>query len=60
MKSMIYSEQVESEEDLVTRIAEASETIRHMPEIFQRTRQSLLRRCDFCWNVGGCNFEHLL
>lgn len=60
MKSIIYSEQVESEEDLVARIVEASETIRHMPEIFQRTQQSLLRRCNLCRNVGGRNFEHLL
>jgi len=29
MKSMIYSEQVESEEDLVADIIEASEIIRH-------------------------------
>ncbi|EFN64231.1 hypothetical protein EAG_15159, partial [Camponotus floridanus] len=59
LKTMIYSEQIESEEDLVARIVEASETIRHMPEIFQRMRQSLLRRCNFCRNVGGRNFEHL-
>jgi len=33
---MVYSEQVEFEEDLVAGIVETSETIRHMP-IFQRT-----------------------
>lgn len=60
MKNMIYSEPVESEEDLVARIVEASETIRQTPGIFQRTRESLLRRSDFCRNVGGRNFEHLL
>jgi len=45
MKSIIYSEQVKSEEDLVAHIVEASETIRHMSEIFQRMQQSLLRCC---------------
>jgi hypothetical protein len=30
------------------------------PVIIERTRQSLLRRCQLCIEVGGCTFERLL
>ena len=30
------------------------------PGIIERTRQSLLRRCQLCIEVGGSTFEHLL
>jgi len=38
---------------------EAAETIRNIPGVFERTRQSFLRHCQ-CIDVGRQNFEHLL
>jgi hypothetical protein len=60
MKNFMCSSPVESEEDLIGRIVEAAATIRQKPGIFERTRQSLLRRCNFVIEVRGRTFEHLL
>jgi len=38
---------------------EAAETIRNILGVFERTRQSFLRRCQSCIDVGDRNFEHL-
>ena len=41
----------DSEEDLISLIVEAAATIRQHSGIFERTRQSLLRRCRMCIEV---------
>jgi len=48
------------EEDLIARIVDVSHRVRETPKVFERVRQSMLRRCQFCLDVGGRNFEHLL
>ena len=45
VKALIYTSAVDSEEDLIARIDEVAAAIRQQPGIFERTRQSLLRRC---------------
>ena len=49
-------------EDLISLIGEAAATttIKQQPGVFERTRQSLLRRCRLCVEVDGRTFEHLL
>jgi len=36
---------------------EAAKTIRNIPGVFERLRQSFLRRCQLCIDVGSRNFE---
>jgi len=57
---MIYTSPVNSEVDLISRIAEAAATIRQQPDIFERTRQTLLPRFRLCIEVGGHMLERLL
>ena len=45
MKQLVYETVVETEEDLVARNTVAAGTIADMPGIFERTRQSMVRRC---------------
>ena len=45
MKQLVYETVVETEEDLVARITVAVGTIADMPGMFERTRQSMVRRC---------------
>jgi len=59
-KALIYTSPVDSEEDYITRTVVAAATIRQQPGIFERPRQSLLRRCRLSIEVGGRTFEHLL
>jgi len=60
IKALIYTSPVEPEEDFITRSVEAGATIRQQPGIFERPRQSLLRRCRLCIEVGGRTFENLV
>ena len=60
MKQLVYEAVVETEEDLVTRITVAVGTIADMPGIFERTRQSMVRRCTACIEVNGRAFEQFL
>jgi len=55
-----YTRPIETEVELRLRMLEAAETICNIPRVFERTRQSFLRRCQSCIDVGGQNFEHLL
>ena len=59
MKNLVYATPIESDEDLVARIAVAAGTVREMPGIFERVRQEMLRRCHACNAVAGRNSEHL-
>ena len=60
MKSLIYETPVESEEDLVARIAAAAGDIAEKPGVFGDVRNSLRRRCRTCIAVNGRHFEQLL
>jgi hypothetical protein len=60
MKSLVYATPVQSEEDLVARIAVASGDISEMPGLFHNIRQSLTRRYQKCIDLGGTNFEQYL
>ncbi|GBN96726.1 hypothetical protein AVEN_84024-1 [Araneus ventricosus] len=60
MKSLVYEKPVDSSEDLVARIVVASDKIGATPGIFERVRQSFLRRCELCSDKRGRHFQHLL
>ena len=59
MKSLVYETPVNSEEELVARIAVAAGDISATPGVFQRVRQSLQHRYEICIEQHGRNFEHL-
>lgn len=60
IKCVVYRDPVESEMDLVARLVCAAATIKETPGVFDRVRQSMLRRCQACLASDGANFEHLL
>ena len=51
---------VETDMELVTRIVAIYDIIQNTSGIFVRVRQNLVRRCHFCTEVGGRQFEQLL
>ena len=60
LKSRVYATQSNTRQELWQRVQEACREVRNTPGIFERVRQSLLRRAQACINEGGRNFEHLL
>ena len=58
--TLIGTSPFDSEDGLIVRIVEAAATIRRQPDIFERTRQSLLRRCRLFIEACDRMFEHLL
>lgn len=52
MKSLIYECPIESDMDLVAKIAIIAGDIREMPGDFANVRQSLSRRCEACISTG--------
>lgn len=60
LKSLVYKTAVINEEELRQRIRDSCDQIRHTPGIFQRVRQSMLRRVNSCIEVGGGHFQQLL
>ena len=60
MKQLAYEIIVETEEDLVARITVATGTIADMPGIFERTRQSMVRRYTTYIQTNGRAFEQFL
>ena len=60
MKQMVYETVVETEEDLVARITVAAGTIADMPGMYERTRQSMVRRCTVCIQTNGRAIEQFL
>jgi hypothetical protein len=60
MQSLVYETPVETQHDLVARIAVAAGTIREMPEIFQRVQHNIARWCRTYNEVGGRHFKQLL
>ncbi|GBN40441.1 hypothetical protein AVEN_125888-1 [Araneus ventricosus] len=59
-KSLVYETPVDSAEDLVARIVDTVDKINTPPGIFQKMRQSFLRRCELCNGTRGHHLEHLL
>jgi len=60
VKSLVYTTPVETVEDLTARIFNSCEVVQHMPDIFERVYQNMMRWCNACFEVGGRHFEHLL
>lgn len=60
VKNLVYQSPIDSEEELVARIIAACGSIGESPFIFDRVRQSLIRRCELCIDVRGGQFEHIL
>ena len=60
MKQLVYETVVETEDHLVARITVAAGTIADMSGIFERTRQSMVRRCTACIQTNGRAFEQFL
>ncbi|GBM01265.1 hypothetical protein AVEN_170319-1 [Araneus ventricosus] len=60
LKSLVYEMPVDLAEDLVGRIFVAADKINTTSGIFERVRQSFLRRCELCNDTRGRYFEHLL
>lgn len=60
LKSLVYKTPIQNVEDLRNRIQESCAIIRNTLGIFERVRQSMLRRTNACIEVGGGHFQHLL
>ena len=60
MKSTVYETDIDSEDELVARIASAAAEIRETPGILGRVGQSMARRCTICLDANGRVFQHLL
>ena len=60
MKSLVYETPVESEMDLLARIAAAAGDISDDHRMVAKVHHSLERRCTSCITVNGRHFEQLL
>ncbi|GBM44319.1 hypothetical protein AVEN_232111-1 [Araneus ventricosus] len=60
MESLVHETPVDSAEDLGARIVVAADVINTTRGIFERMRQSFLRRCELCNVTRGRHFERLL
>ena len=60
LKTLVYATPVDHVDDLLERIVEGYNTIRTTPDILERVRQSILRRCQLCLQEQGRQFEALL
>ena len=58
IKSFIYDTPMESKIDLVAAVAAGR--IAQSPRVFERVRQSILKRYQTCIDVGGGHSEQLL
>lgn len=60
LKSMVYTTPIENEQMLRERIVASCQIIGTTPGIFNRVRNSMMRRTEACIAVGGSHFEQLL
>ena len=60
MKSLVYTEEIRTEDHLRQRIHEATNIIRGDPEMLQRVQEQWIRRANACVRMNGAHFEHLL
>jgi hypothetical protein len=60
LKSLVYAAPVYNEEALDHRIVDTSQTSHNYLDIFERMRQSMMRRVKACIESHGGYFGHLL
>ena len=60
MKTLVYETPVQSEMDLVARVAVAAGDIAQDRRMLSLLQESLQQRCQLCIDVGGSHFEQLL
>lgn len=61
LKTIVYATPVDRQEDLLPRIQAGCDHIGNlMPRVLGRVRNSMIRRCNLCIEVGGNHMEHLL
>ena len=59
LKQLVYAADIPNVETLHQRVIAACESIRHRLEVFERVRQSMIRRVHACVAANGRHFEHL-
>lgn len=60
LKNIVYSRPVANVEILRQRVEEGFQQIQQTPGIWERVRQSMMRRLEACVRANGSHFEHLL
>ena len=60
IKRLVYETPINTAEELLVRIFEAAHVIREDAGLFQRCRQSIVRRYHLCYAFNGRQFEHHL
>ena len=60
LKNIVYSRPVANVEILRQRVEEGFQQIQQTPGIWERVRQSMMRRLQACVRANGSHFEHLL
>lgn len=60
LKTLVYSQPIQTEEELRNRIIVSCEAIRNTPGIFQRVRESMRKRAEACILAGGGHFQQLI
>lgn len=60
IKNVVYATEVQTVDDLWQRIQAACTDLRQNPNVFERVRNSFLRRAEVCIQVHGGHFEQLL
>lgn len=60
IKALVYETTINSAEELVARIVAAAGEVKDTPNVFDKIRSSMRRRCEACITANGRNFEHFL
>jgi hypothetical protein len=60
MQGLAYETPVETQHELMAKIAVAAATIQEMPGVFQRLQHNIAGWCRICNDVGSSHFEQLL
>lgn len=60
LKDLVYRAPIPTVQVLRERIEHSFQIIRNTPGIFERVRQSMIRRCGACIEARGGHFEHLI
>ena len=57
MKSIVYENPIDSDEDLAARIAVATGDVREMPGVFEKVRSFLHLKCNASLTAGDRSFK---
>lgn len=60
LKLLVYTTRVKNKDDLRNRIVDGCNSIRSIPGIFERVRESMKRRLDSCIIADGGHFQQFL